>query len=110
MNKFNRKNVGVALLVTMGALFSVNATAAQTPTVESSISEFIVAQGEQMMIDLSAQLQETILEEVNNFSIDLSIEETISDSLSWVSNTENSEADKDIKQSNEEANKKPVTE
>ncbi len=109
MNKFNRKNVGVALLVTMSALFSVNASAAKTPTIESSIGEFIVAQSEQMMTDLSTQLQETILEEINDFSIDLSIEETVINSLSWLSDSDSAEDDTQI-DAKETKNKKPVTE
>ena len=37
------------------------------------------------MVDLTAQLQESITEEINSFSIDFSFDESITESLAWLS-------------------------
>ncbi|GAA6172062.1 hypothetical protein NBRC116592_17320 [Colwellia sp. KU-HH00111] len=84
MNTLNRKNISVALLITLGAIFSVNANAAETSNLENSLSEMIVAQGQQVMVDLKAELQQSITQEINSFSIDFSFNESISDSLAWL--------------------------
>lgn len=88
MKTLNRKNITAALLITMGAVFSVNANAAETNTIESSISEMVVAQGERVMNDLSAQLQQSISEELNSFTIDFSFDETINESIAWLTDEE----------------------
>ena len=90
MNTLNRKNISVALLVTLGAIFSVNANATQTKSIENSLSEMVMAQGQQMMSDLTVQLQQSIVEEVNNFSINLALDETITDSLAWLNEAQSS--------------------
>jgi|GEM_PF-1813351 len=84
MKTLNRKNISVALLITMGTIFSVNANAAETNTIENSISEMVVAQGEQVMSNLTAQLQQSISEEISSFTIDFSFEETITESIAWL--------------------------
>lgn len=83
MNTLNRKNISVALLITLGATFSVNANAADTG-IENSISEMLIAQGQQVMSDLTLQLQQSITEEINNFSINFSFDESITESLAWL--------------------------
>lgn len=85
MNTLNRKNISVALLITLGAIFSVNANAAVTSSLENSLSEMIIAQGQQVMVDLTAELQQSITQEINSFSIDFSFNESITDSLAWLS-------------------------
>ncbi len=84
MNSINRKNISVALLITLGAIFSVNTNAAETQSIESSISEMVIAQGQQVMADLTVQLQQSITEEISSFSIDFSFDETITESLAWL--------------------------
>jgi len=88
MNTLNRKNISVALLITLGAIFSVNTNAAETSSLENSISEMIIAQGQQVMVDLTAELQQSITQEINSFSIDFSFNESIADSLAWLSDEE----------------------
>lgn len=85
MNTLNLKNISVALLITTGAIFSVNVNAAETSSIENSLSEMVLAQGQQVMVDLTAQLQESITEEINSFSIDFSFDESITESLAWLS-------------------------
>jgi len=84
MKTLNRKNISVALLITLGSIFSVNATAAEK-SIESSISEMVLAQGQQVVSDLAVQLQHSITAEINRFSIDFSFDEPITESLAWLS-------------------------
>jgi len=84
MKHFNRRAISVALLITLGAAFSVNASAADTSNIETSISEMVVAQGQQVMSDLTVQLQQSITEEINSFSIDFTFDESITESLAWL--------------------------
>ena len=83
MNTLNRKNISVALLITMGAIYSVNANAAES-SIENSISEMVLAQGQQVMSDLTVQLQQSITEELNSFSINFAFDESITESLAWL--------------------------
>jgi len=80
MNTLNLKNISVALLITISAFFSFNTHAAETANIESSISELVIAQGKQMMSELSAQLQQSIKAELNSFTIDFSF----ADSIAWI--------------------------
>lgn len=89
MNTLNRTNISVALLLTISAFFSLNTYAAQTTKIESSISELVIAQGKQMMNELSEQLQKSITEEINSFTIDFSFEESLTNSLAWIKGEEN---------------------
>ena len=84
MNTLNRKNISVALLLTISALFSLNTHATETTTIESSISELVVAQGKQMMSELSEQLKQSITEEINHFNINFSFDESLTNSLAWI--------------------------
>ena len=85
MNTLNRKNISVALLITLGAIFSVNTNAAETSSIENSLSEMIIAQGQQVMVDLTAELQQSITQEIHSFTIDFSFNESIAESLAWLS-------------------------
>lgn len=85
MNTFNHKNISVALLLTLSTLFSFNTHAVETPSIESSITELVVAQGQQMMNELSEQLQQSISAEISSFTIDFPFNKSITDSLAWVS-------------------------
>lgn len=88
MNTLNRKNISVALLITLGAIFSANVNATETSSIESSISELVLAQGQQVMSDLSEQLQQSISEEISSFSIDFSFDEAIVESIAWLTDEE----------------------
>jgi len=84
MKTLNRKTISVALLITLGSIFSINANATETTNLENSISEMVIAQGQQVMSDLTVQLQQSITEEINSFSIDFSFDEPVTQSLAWL--------------------------
>jgi hypothetical protein len=88
MKNFNRRAISAALLITLGFAFSVKASAAETMNIENSISEIIVEQGQKVMSELSVKLQASIQEEVNNFSADFSLEESITESFAWLTEEE----------------------
>ncbi len=99
MKNFNRRAISVALLITLGAMFSVNASAAEANSIENSISEMVIAQGQQVMSDISVQLQQSITEEVNSFSVDFSLNESITESLAWLSEEGTTPTDDDVRES-----------
>ena len=92
MNTLNRKNISVAVLLTISALFSLNTQAAETTSIESSISELVIAQGTKMMSELSEQLQQSITEEINSFTIDFSFDKSLTNSLAWMTDEEKASA------------------
>ena len=98
MKNFNRRAITVALLITLGAMFSINASAAETNSIENSISEMVIAQGQQVMSDLTVQLQQSITEEVNSFSVDFSFDESVTESLAWLSEEEATHTDDDVQE------------
>ena len=85
MKTLNLKNISVALLITAGSFFSINVNATETSSIENSLSEMVLAQGQQVMVDLTEQLQQSITEEINSFSINFSFDESITESLAWLS-------------------------
>lgn len=97
MKNFNRRAITVALLLTLGTAFSMNAHSAEPTNIETSISEMLVTQGQQVVSDLSAQLQASISEEINSFSIDFSFDESITESLAWLTEDEESVASEQTK-------------
>ena len=99
MKNFNRRAITVALLITLGAMFSINASAAETNSIENSISEMVIAQGQQVMSDLTVQLQQSITEEVNSFSVDFSFDESITESLAWLTEETEVPTSEDAKES-----------
>lgn len=84
MKHFNRRAFSAALLITLGAFYSVNASAAPTANIESSLSEMVLAQGHQVMSELTVQLQESIAEEISNFSVNFSLDESVTESIAWL--------------------------
>jgi hypothetical protein len=84
MNTLNRKNISVALFITISAFFSLNTHATEATNIESSISELVIAQGKQAMNQLSEQLQQSITQELNNFTFDFSFEDSLTNSLAWI--------------------------
>ena len=105
MKNFNRRAITVALLITLGAMFSVNASAAETSSIENSISEMVIAQGQQVLSDLTVQLQQSITEEINSFSVDFSFNESVTESIAWLNDEATTFTSEDTKQTvNLEAN------
>ncbi|MBL4942642.1 MAG: hypothetical protein JKY81_13400 [Colwellia sp.] len=84
MNTLNRKNISMTLFITLGAMFSINANATETASIENSLSEMMLAQGQQVVSDLAVQLQQSITAEINSFSIDFSFDESFTESLAWL--------------------------
>ncbi|MBL4764127.1 MAG: hypothetical protein JKX67_02430 [Colwellia sp.] len=84
MTTLNGKNISVALLLTLSVLFSLNSHAAESTSIEHSISELVIAQGKQVMSELSEQLQQSITAELNSFTINFSFDESIAGSLAWL--------------------------
>ncbi len=98
MKHFNRRAITAALLITLGAALSFNTSAAQTTSIENSISEMVLAQGQQVMSDLTEELQQSISEEVNSFNINFSFDGSIAESLVWLSEEEAVSASENTKQ------------
>ena len=84
MKHFNRRAISAALLITLGAFYSVNASAAPASNIEQSISEMVLAQGQQVMSELTIQLQESVAEEINSFSINFSLDESVTETIAWL--------------------------
>lgn len=96
MKHFNRTAITAALVITLATAFSVNAKAAESANIENSISEMVLAQGQQVLSDLTVQLQQSIIEEVNSFSINFSFDESVTESIAWL--TENT-SEAEVKES-----------
>ena len=67
MKLFNRKNTAVALLLSMGVVFSANA---DQSSLESAITKVVFEQSQLVMKELSLELQQSIANGVKSFSID----------------------------------------
>jgi hypothetical protein len=70
-NKTSIKKIAFAMAIASSALFSVNASAQQAPSIDNAISDFVVVQGKQMMNELNTQLQKSIDLEVRSFAASL---------------------------------------
>ncbi|PKH85856.1 hypothetical protein [Colwellia sp. Bg11-28] len=73
------KDVSLALVLIgslMGATLSTSVNAAPLPDVEKAVSDFIVAQGEKMITELNTQLQQSIENEIEEFSANFSFDNT----------------------------------
>ena len=73
-------------------------SAAETNSIENSIGTMVIAQGRQVMSDLTVQLQQSITEEVNNFNVDFSFDESVTESLAWLSEEEATHTDDDVQE------------
>lgn len=102
MNTLNLKNISIALLLSMSAFFSVNTYAAETTSIENSISELVIAQGKQMMDELSEQLKQSISDEIDNITIDFSFNESLTSSLAWITDEESTSTNTAIDNNNED--------
>ena len=98
MKHFNRSAITVALLITLGAAFSVNASATDSASIEKSLSEMVMLQGEKVMSDLTVQLQESIMEEVNRFSASFYFDESIEKSIAWLTEEEITKNEQQVSQ------------
>lgn len=97
MKHFNRRAITVALVITLGAAFSVNAKAADSSLIENSISDVVIAQGQQVIGELTLQLQQSISEEINRLNANFTFDESIKESLAFftenISESENKESE-----------------
>ena len=65
------KTTVLAIAISLASLFSINVNAQTTTSIEAAISEYVVAQGQQMMSQLNEQLQQTIASEVRELTFSL---------------------------------------
>jgi len=71
------KDVSLALVLIgslLGATLSTSVNAASLPDVEKAVSEFIVAQGEKMITELNTQLQQSINQGIEEYSVNFSFD------------------------------------
>jgi hypothetical protein len=89
LNNFKTsKKITLAVVFSLGAVFSANASSLgidqnstnSTSNIQSTISSFLVAQGNAMVVDLSTELEKSISSNIERISIDLLIDE----SLAWL--------------------------
>lgn len=69
MNKLNIKAISTALSIVVASTVSLSAQAEQV-SIEQAVTQFVVAQGSELMNDLSVQLHQSISQELSKFSID----------------------------------------
>ncbi len=85
MNTFNMttntsskvKDVSLALVLIgslLGTTLSTNVNAAPLPDVEKAVSEFIVDQGEKMITELNTQLQKSINQGIEEYTVNFSFD------------------------------------
>ena len=82
MNKLKTKVIGTAFTAALLALGTTSANAAETST-EQAVSQFVLVQGKQLMSNVSQQLQKSIAQSIETFSIDQAV--------SWISDDEESQ-------------------
>lgn len=66
MNKLFLQKLTLGLLLTSGIAFNASA---QQPTLENTVTQFVVAQGQVALQELTVQLKQTIADEINQFSV-----------------------------------------
>lgn len=104
MKYFNRSAITAALVITVAAAFSVNAKATELPNIQNSISEMVVAQSQQVLSDLTVQLQQSITEEISNFSMSFSFDESVTESIAWLTEITSKQEGKASEEIQPEAN------
>jgi len=70
------KDVSLSLVLIgslVGATVSTSANAAPAASVEDTVSEFVIAQGQSMITELNVQLQKSIDNEIKTFSTNFSV-------------------------------------
>jgi hypothetical protein len=82
MNKLNKKVIGAAVTTLFIALSAGKAQAAQ-PSTEQVVSQFVVAQGKQLMSTVSEQVATSISSSIETFSVD---------AMSWINSEPNDSA------------------
>jgi len=68
MNKLQQKVIGTAISLSLMVMATSSAQAAQVSP-EQAVSEFVLVQGKQVMAKLSEELQQSITQSVEQFSI-----------------------------------------
>ena len=69
MNKLNKKVIGAAVTILFIAM-SAGKTQAAQPSTEQVVSQFVVAQGKQLMSTVSEQVATSISSSIETFSVD----------------------------------------
>jgi hypothetical protein len=95
------KDLSLALILTgslIGATLSTSVNAAPATSVENAVSNFIVAQGEKMITELNAQLQQSIDNEIKKLSDNFSL----NNATTWLT------TEQKVKQVKPSANKKDI--
>lgn len=69
MKILSKKGVVLSTLLTTGLLMSA-ATSAQEVSLETAISQAVMAQGKQLFNEMSSELSNNIKKELNEFSVD----------------------------------------
>jgi|GEM_PF-2943878 len=69
MSNLTRKSIMASMVAGLGLMLSVNASA-QESSLETAMAKMILAQSQQVAQNLSAQIQQSITQDVENFSID----------------------------------------
>lgn len=95
MKKLTTKALVTALTVAAASTFSLTAQAEQVSP-EQAVTKFVMTQGKQLMNDLSVQLQSTITQELNTFSID--------NAVTWLTEPQTTELTQ-VKQTKNSTNK-----
>ena len=73
MNTLRKTTLAMMTSVSLMVMASGNANAAQVST-EQAVSQFVVAQGKQVMANLADQLKGSIAENLSQFSIDSAVD------------------------------------
>ena len=111
LNTFKKsKHITLAVVFSLGAVFSVNAApmavaqinetniiSDSAQNIESTISTFLLAQGKVVVAELSAELEKSISSSINEFSLDLFIDE----SLAWLTEDEATSSSAKVVEKNE---------
>lgn len=73
MKTLNVKNIGLAVIISVTAMMSLTVNAKTNNTLEGAVSEYVVAQSQQLMTEINKQLKQTIENEIKAFSISLPV-------------------------------------
>ncbi len=74
MNTLNKKTLAVIVIMTITALFSINAKAQSAEFVESTLARFLVAQSQQMGTEMNKQVQESVAQQLKELTNKLTFE------------------------------------
>ena len=91
------KDTAIVLTISLASIFSMTASAQAAKTIETAISEFVVAQGQQVMNKLNEQLQQSLANEVKEFTFKIpaaKVEQQVSEIAANTSSTSSTSVQK----------------